>query len=116
MFANSAFMAFWEKARFIKQAAKVFLAVALLVFLAASAFAVGKSAVELRRLAQAGASLVLDLDKTPYTAVELEQIASSLASGCTLTIICADAVRLTTSQCLQIIRARPGQIVFWFGR
>lgn len=105
-----------EKKTCKKIALAALLAMTFLAVSSQPALAGGKSAVELRRLAQAGASLVLDLDKTPYTVVELEQIASSLAKGNTLTIISSDSGRLSTSQCLQLLRARPGQIVFWFGR
>lgn len=99
-----------------KFAAAMFFATILLTVFSISAHSAGKTAVELRRIAQAGASLVLDLDKSSYTVVELAQIAASLAKGCTLTIISADSGRLSTSQCLQIASAKPGQIIFWFGR
>lgn len=71
------------------------------------------SVVELQRLAKAGASLIIDLEKTPRTPSELVLIAKSLATGSTLTIRDGKG-RLTVSQCLQIVQARSGQVQFWF--
>lgn len=76
----------------------------------AGAMAATPSAVELKRLAQAGASLVINA--SGYTATELLTIAQALESGCTLTI--QNAGKLNASQCLQIIRAKPGQVIFWY--
>lgn len=40
-----------------------------------------KSAVELRQIAQAGASLIINLENCAYSTAELLQIANSLAAG-----------------------------------
>lgn len=74
-----------------------------------------KSTSELRLIAQAGGSLIVDLSKHGYSASELIAIASSLSHGASLTIrMRQDGSELSTTQCAQIARAKPGQVRFWF--
>lgn len=75
----------------------------------------GKSTSELRLIAQAGGSLIVDLSKHSYSASELIAIASSLSHGASLTIrMRQDGSELSATQCAQIARAKPGQVRFWF--
>lgn len=72
-----------------------------------------KSAVELRQIAQAGGSLIIELANSGYSMAELLQIAQSLAAGATLTLKIDRAGRYSTAQLLQIVKARPGKITIW---
>lgn len=83
------------------------------LLLAQPAICADKSLADLRRIAEAGGGFILDLDKKDYTVSELVSLASSLKYQATLTIKVGGA-NLSTSQCAQIAKARPGQVVFWF--
>ncbi len=94
---------------------KTLILAAMLAFcwLPACANAAGKSITELMSITQAGGSLIIDLDKKAYSATELAALAASLKFEATLTIKSATG-KLSTTQCIQIARARPGHVVFWF--
>ncbi|RRD69055.1 MULTISPECIES: hypothetical protein [unclassified Desulfovibrio] len=92
----------------------LFLMVPLLCALLTSPCLAGeKNVTELRQIAQAGGSLIVDMDKRRYTVTELINVASALIQGATLTIKMDDNA-LTVTQCAQIARAKPGQVRFWF--
>lgn len=85
------------------------------LLLTSPCLAAGKSTSELRLIAQAGGSLVLDMSKHAYSTSELIAIASSLRHGASLTIrMRQDGSELSATQCAQIARAKPGQVRFWF--
>lgn len=85
------------------------------LLLATPCLAAEKSTSELRLIAQAGGSLIVDLSKHSYSASELIAIASSLSHGASLTIrMRQDGSELSATQCAQIARAKPGQVRFWF--
>lgn len=87
----------------------------LVVLLVASpCMAARKSVSELRLIAQAGASLIVDIDRDNYSVTELVVIASSLSHGATLTIKTQDGSAFSTAQYAQIAKAKPGQVCFWF--
>ena len=88
----------------------------LTTLLTISAWAGGMSVNELRQIAQAGGSIVVDLEERDYSVTELAVVAAALAHGATLTIRVSDRKRLPVAQCLQIAKTRPGQVCFWFGR
>ncbi len=91
----------------------VFLCLTFLL-LASPCPAAEKNVSELRIIAQAGGSLVLDMSKHAYSTSELIAIASSLNHGASLTIRMQGSPELSTAQCAQIARAKPGQVRFWF--
>ena len=96
---------------------KVFVLVSCLMFLASiSAWAGSMTANELRQIAQAGGSLILDMDEHKYSVTELVSVAKVLSNDATLTIRMGDGQRLTLAQCLQITKARPGRVRFWLVR
>lgn len=72
------------------------------------------SAPELIRLAQGGASLILDVEDGHWSVPELIRIAQALVRDATLTVKIGKSGKLSTPQCLQISQARPGQVIFWF--
>ena len=76
--------------------------------------ATAMTVTELLQLTQAGASLELDLRQNSYTSVDLIRLAQSLKFQSTLTIIMPAKGGLTIAQCMQIARARPGQVIFRF--
>ncbi|WP_302737749.1 hypothetical protein [uncultured Desulfovibrio sp.] len=85
------------------------------LLLTSPCLAAEKSTSELRLIAQAGGSLIVDLSKHGYSASELIAIASSLSHGTSLTIrMRQDGSELSIAQCAQIARAKPGQVRFWF--
>lgn len=73
-----------------------------------------KSANELRLITSAGDSLIVDLRRHGYSVSELIAIASSLNHGASLTIRMQGSPELSTAQCIQIAKAKPGQVRFWF--
>lgn len=81
--------------------------------LSCPAFAQGPSTNMLKQITQAGGSLILDLEKYPYSVSQLADLASSLKFQATLTIK-ASPKSLSAAQCAQIAKARPGQVIFWF--
>lgn len=85
----------------------------LLLLASPAAAAATKNTQELRQIAQAGGSLIIDLERNSYSVSELRQIALSLNHGATLTIR-TGSKSLSVPECLQIIQARPGQVKFWF--
>lgn len=93
---------------------RIILIISLLYVLLASPCLAGeKTVAELCQIAQAGGSLLVDLDKRLYSTIELATIAATLNHGATLTIKMGDNA-LSVSQCTQITRAKPGQVQFWF--
>ena len=92
---------------------KIISGLLLLLLLASPAIAASKNTQELRQIAQAGGSLIIDLDRSSYSVSELRQIALSLNHGATLTIR-TGSKSLSVPECLQIIQARPGHVRFWF--
>lgn len=77
------------------------------------AYAEGPPINMLKEITMAGGSLIVDLDKQQYTVSQLVDLASSLKFQSTLTIK-SDAKTLSATQCAQIAKARPGQVIFWF--
>lgn len=92
---------------------KIIVSGALLSFFLACPSYGAESMQTMRQIAQAGASLVIDLDRNRLSPSELIQLAKSLGPGSTLTIRIGQQ-RLETSHCLQIAKAKPGQVIFWF--
>ena len=87
---------------------------ALLLPLAAPCMAEGgKSVSELRQLAQAGGSLIVDMRNRRYTVTELLTIAAGLLPEATLTVKMDRGDELSAEECLQLARSHPGQIRFW---
>ena len=81
--------------------------------MAQPSFGAEPSITLLKQITQAGGSLILDLDKQAYTVTQLRDLASSLKYQATLTIKMGRNP-LSSNQCSQIARARPGQVIFWF--
>lgn len=73
-----------------------------------------KSMSELRQLCASGASLILDMSTHRYSVSELRMLAQALRGNATLTIRMDRGGALSTAECLQLSRTRPGQIRFWF--
>lgn len=73
----------------------------------------GKTVAELRMIAQAGGSLILDLDKHAYSASELHTIAASLHKEATLTILAGPSA-LSAAECARIAKVAPGRVIFRF--
>ena len=71
------------------------------------------SVAELKLITQAGGALIIDLESQPLTVVQLADLAASLKFQATLTIKMGRKP-LTATQCAQVARARPGQVIFWF--
>ena len=95
---------------------KLLLSLCLAALLAVPALAAGGMNVnDLRQIAQAGGSIIVDLDDRAYSVTELAAVAAALAHGATLTVKMDGKVRLSVTQCVQIAKARPGQVTFWFG-
>ena len=69
-----------------------------------------KTGLDLKSIAQAGGSLVVDAIK--YTALDLKGVASALNKGTTLTIKNAD--KFTALDCKGIAAAAQGQVIFDF--
>lgn len=83
------------------------------LFISQVSFGAEPSIPMLKQITQAGGSLIVDLDKQSYTVSQLLDLASSLKFQATLTIKMGQS-HLSATQCAQIARARPGQVVFWF--
>lgn len=92
----------------------LWLALGLPLLPCAEVMAQSVSLGQLMQLTRAGASLEIDLRSSSFSASELLMLASSLPGNATLTIIVGPGANLSISQCLQIVRAKPGQIVFRF--
>lgn len=73
-----------------------------------------KSTQELRQMAQAGASLIINLDQNKLSISELRFLAQSLNGNATLTIKSEKQDALPTTFCVQLAREHPGKIIFWF--
>ena len=91
----------------------------ILIFLIAglllsSNVALAKNLQELRQIASAGGSLIIDLDKTGLSTADLRLLANSLANGATLTIKAAKPDKLPTGLCLHLAKEHPGKVIFWF--
>ncbi len=84
------------------------------LLLTSPCLAAPKSMSELRQLCASGASLILDMSSHRYSVSELRMLAQALRSNATLTIRMDRGGELSTAECLQLSRARPGQIRFWF--
>ena len=95
---------------------KSLLVVGLAVLLSAATpcMAGEKSVSELRQIAQAGGSLIVDMRHRRYTVTELLTIAAGLQPDATLTVRMDRGNELSTAECLQLAQTHPGQIRFWF--
>ena len=92
----------------------LFIACLTVLLIAAPCMAGEKSVSELRQIAQAGGSLIVDMRHRPYTLTELLTIAAGLQPDATLTVRMDRGKELSTTECLQLARTHPGQIRFWF--
>lgn len=90
--------------------------VLILFLLAMPALAQGRemTSSELRQIVQAGGSLIVELEKHNLSVSELAMLAGNLKEKATLTIKTGPRAGLTANQCAQIVRARSGQVIFWF--
>lgn len=91
--------------------AKLLLVACLLLPL--SAYAGELSFAELRRIADAGGSIGVNLDARKYSPNELMLIAQSLKHGAILTIKMKQQ-HLTANECVRIAHANPGRVRFVF--
>lgn len=86
----------------------------IFILLCGTAYAASEPSVTaLMQITQAGGSLVLDLEKHSYTVTQLATLAASLKFQATLTLKMSSQP-LNAAQCIQIAKARPGQVIFWF--
>lgn len=85
----------------------------LMLFWSVPVWAEEISIAALKQITQAGGSLILDLEKQRFTVTQLVDLASSLKYQSTLIIKGSKGI-LSPPQCVQIAKARPGQVSFWF--
>lgn len=67
---------------------------------------------ELRQLVQADGSLILDRSNRRYLLTELLTLAATLRGNAILTIRMDKGGALSTGECLQLSKGRPGQVRF----